>query len=137
MIEDDLDSLEDLFFDNSIQNNFKLFELIAKDDLNGVLSLLRSMKRNDKNSVALVLWILARDCRALIELKNGNSNLKSLRIWDNQIIYYQEVAKNLSHQSISKIVMLLDSMDKSIKGVNNNDPWIIAEEIVMKLSKRS
>ena len=137
LIEDDLDSLEDLFFDNSIQNNFKLFELIAKDDLNGVLSLLRSMKRNDKNSVALVLWILARDCRALIELKNGNSNLKSLRIWDNQIIYYQEVAKNLSHQSISKIVMLLDSMDKSIKGVNNNDPWIIAEEIVMKLSKRS
>ena len=49
LIEDDLDSLEDLF-DNSIQNNFKLFELIGKDDLTGVLSLLRSMKRNDKNS---------------------------------------------------------------------------------------
>ena len=64
LIEDDLDSLEDLFFDNSIQNNFKLFELIGKDDLTGVLSLFRSMKRNDKNSVALVLWILARDCRA-------------------------------------------------------------------------
>ena len=102
MIEDDLDSLEDLFFDNSIQNNFKLFELIGKDDLTGVLSLLRSMKRNDKNSVALVLWILARD-RALIELKNGNSNLKSLRIWDNQIIYYQEVAKTSLTKALAKL----------------------------------
>ena len=45
--------------------------------------------------------------------------------------------KNLSYQSISKIAHALDYMDKSIKGVNNNDPWIIAEEIVMKLSKRS
>ena len=62
--------------------------------------------------------------------------VKFFPLWNSKK-YYQEVAKNLSHQSISKIVMLLDSMDKSIKGVNNNDPWIIAEEIVMKLSKRS
>tara|TARA_B100000674_G_C37830102_1_gene910156 strand:- start:180 stop:1136 length:957 start_codon:yes stop_codon:yes gene_type:complete len=137
LIQDDLDDLNELFFDNSIQNNFKLFELISKNNITGVLNLLRSMKRNDRNSAALVLWILARDCRALIELKNGNNNLKALRIWDNQLTFYQNVAKKLSYQSINKIISLLDSLDKSIKGVNNYDPWIIVEEIALKLSKRS
>ena len=94
------------------------------------------MKKNDKNSAALVLWILSRDCRAILELKKGNSNLKPMRIWDNQQIYYQKVAKNISQQGMNKIILLLDKFDKSIKGVNDHDSWVLAEDIAIALSNR-
>ena len=136
LIQDELSDLQELFFDNSIKNNFKLFELISNGKTTEVIDILRSMKKNDKNSAALVLWILSRDCRAILELKKGNSNLKPMRIWDDQQIYYQKVAKNISQQGMNKIILLLDKFDKSIKGVNDHDSWVLAEDIAIALCYR-
>ena len=62
--------ISSVFFSKAIKNNFRLFEEMQKGNFSAAINIVDSMKENDKGSGALLLWMLARDCRAIIELKN-------------------------------------------------------------------
>jgi len=74
-----------IFNDNGIRKSTRLIEHISKRETEKAIEILESMKSNDRNSINLLIWILARDCQALNALKHNN-NLKSLNIWDSQIL---------------------------------------------------
>ena len=123
-----------IFNDNGIRKSSKLIEHISKRETQQAIEILESMKSNDRNSISLLIWILARDCQALNALKDNNSNLKSLNIWDSQIKWYQAIAKRVSIQQIKESINNLDKADKSLKGLINGDPWIKAKDVVLELS---
>ena len=123
-----------IFNDNGIRKSSKLIEHISKRETQQAIEILESMKRNDRNSISLLIWILARDCQALNALKDNNSNLKSLNIWDSQIKWYQAIAKRVSIQQIKESINNLDKADKSLKGLIDGDPWIKAKDVVLELS---
>ena len=122
-----------IFTNNGDKNNYKLIEHISKNDSDSALSIIDSMKRNDRNSVPLLIWILARDINAIKFIKDGK-NLKSLGIWDNQIHMYKKISDRTSKESIDKSIIALDGIDKCFKGVQNGDPWNGIKDIVLELS---
>ena len=123
-----------IFNNNGIRKSSRLIEHISKREANQAVDILESMKSNDRNSIALLIWILARDCQALRSLKENNANLRSLNIWDNQIKWYEALSKRISHQQIKQSIIMLDIADKSLKGIIDGDPWIRAKDIVLELS---
>ena len=123
-----------IFNDNGIRKSSRLIEHISKKETQQAIEILESMKSNDRNSISLLIWILARDCQALNALKDNNTNLKSLNIWDSQIKWYQAIAKRVSIQQIKEAINNLDKADKSLKGLIDGDPWIKAKDVVLELS---
>ena len=126
-----------VFFSKAIKNNFKLFEEMQKGNFSAAINIVDSMKENDKGSGALLLWMLARDCRAIIELKTGKNSLRQLKIWSNQENFYKEYANKISEINLNEIILQLDKFDKSIKGVLSYDSWQIAKDIVMRFCRAS
>ena len=130
-------NMSSVFFSKSIKNNFKLFEVMQKGNISSALKIIDSMEATDKGSGALLLWMLARDCRAIIELKTGKNSLKQLKIWSSQENFYKEYANKISKINLNEIILLLDKFDKSIKGVLSYDSWQIAKELVMQFCRAS
>tara|TARA_B100000965_G_C19558582_1_gene743394 strand:+ start:423 stop:1391 length:969 start_codon:yes stop_codon:yes gene_type:complete len=123
-----------IFNDNGIRKSSRLIEHISKKETQQAIEILESLKSNDRNSISLLIWILARDCQALHALKDNDTNLKSLNIWDSQIKWYQAIAKRVSIQQIKESINNLDKADKSLKGLVDGDPWIKAKDVVLELS---
>ena len=121
------------FNDNGVKKNSKLIEFISKRDTKKAFDVIDSMKRNDRNSIGLLIWILVRDCHAITLLKTKSHDLKSLNIWGNQTKWYEMIASRASHQQIKDSIHNLDKADKSLKGVIGGDPWVRAKDAVMVL----
>lgn len=122
-----------IFTSNGDKNNYKLIEHISNNESDSALSIINSMKKKDRNSVPLLIWILARDINAIKFIKDGK-NLKTLGIWDNQIYMYKRISDRTSRESIDKSINTLDGIDKCFKGVLNGDPWNGIKDIVLELS---
>ena len=122
-----------IFTSNGDKNNYKLIEHISNNESDSALSIINSMKKKDRNSVPLLIWILARDINAIKFIKDGK-NLKTLGIWDNQINMYKRISDRTSRESIDKSINTLDGIDKCFKGVLNGDPWSGIKDIVLELS---
>ena len=131
---DEEQQILNIFNDNGVKKNSKLIEYISKKDTKKAIDVIDSMKRNDRNSIGLLIWILVRDCHAITLLKTKNNDLKSLNIWGNQTKWYEMIASRASHQQIKDSIHNLDKADKSLKGVIGGDPWVRAKDAVMVLT---
>ena len=130
---DEEQQILNIFNDNGVKKNSKLIEFISKRDTKKAIDVIDSMRRNDRNSIGLLIWILVRDCHAITLLKTKNHDLKSLNIWGNQTKWYEMIASRASHQQIKDSIHNLDKADKSLKGVIGGDPWVRAKDAVMVL----
>ena len=122
-----------VFSNNGDKNNYKLIEHISKRDTKLALSVIESMKRNDRNSVALLIWILSRDINAIKHVSQGK-NIRSLGIWENQAQWYKEISSRITAKSIDKLVNEVNIVDRKFKGVLNGDPWNGIKDIILSLS---
>ena len=91
------------------------------------------MKRNDRNSVALLIWILSRDINAIKHVSQGK-NIRSLGIWENQVQWYKEISSRVTSKTIDKLVNEVNVVDRKFKGVLNGDPWNGIKNIVLSVS---
>ena len=133
----DLKNEEDIlnvFNDNGIRKSSRLIEHISKRETKEAIEILESMKSNDRNSIGLLIWVLARDCQALNLLKESKTNLRSFNIWDSQVKWYNVLSKRVSVRQIKKSINNLDKADKSLKGIIDGDPWKKAKDVVLELS---
>lgn len=122
-----------VFSNKGDKNNYKLIEHISKRDTKLALSVIESMKRNDRNSVALLIWILSRDINAIKHISQGK-NIRSLGIWENQVQWYKEISSRITAKTIDKVVNEVNIVDRKFKGVLNGDPWNGIKDIVLSLS---
>jgi len=123
-----------VFNDNGIRKSSRLIEHISKRETKEAIEILESMKSNDRNSIGLLIWVLARDCQALNLLKESKTNLRSFNIWDSQVKWYNVLSKRVSVRQIKKSINNLDKADKSLKGIIDGDPWKKAKDVVLELS---
>ena len=131
-IEDEETAME-VFSNNGNKNNFKLIEHISNQDKALALSIIDSMRTNDRNSVALLIWILSRDINAIKHLLEGK-NIKVLGIWENQIQWYKKISSRITPKSLEKIIDEINIIDRKFKGVLKGDPWNGIKDIVLRLS---
>ena len=106
---------------------------IRDRDTTSALSVIESMKINDRNSVALLIWILSRDINAIKHLLDGK-NIRSLGIWENQIQWYQKISSRIAPKKIEKLISKINIVDRKFKGVLKGDPWNGLKDIVLSLS---
>ena len=132
-IEDEQSAMS-IFTNNGEKNNYKLIEHMSNGESEPALSIIDSMKKNDRNSIPLLIWILSRDISAIKLTKDGKS-LKILGIWDSQAYMYKKLSDRVSSESLEKLINLLDSIDKRFKGVHNGDPWNGVKDIILELSR--
>ena len=123
-----------IFNDNGIRKSSRLIEHISKRETKQAVEILESMKSKDRNSINLLIWILARDCQVLSSLKERNTNLKSFNIWDSQVKWYNALSERVSVQQIKESINNLDKADKSLKGITDDDPWTKTKDVVLELS---
>ena len=122
-----------VFSNSGSKNNYKLIEYLSNGNVNSALEIVISMKNNDRNSIALLIWILARDLNAIKYLKQ-NKNLKTLGIWDSQVKWYTVISKKVSNFRLDELLDQLDLADKKFKGYLKGDPWLDAKNIVLELA---
>ena len=122
-----------VFSNKGDKSNYKLIEYISKKDTTSALSVIESMKINDRNSVALLIWILSRDINAIKHLLDGR-NIRSLGIWENQIQWYQKISSRIAPKTIEKLISKINIVDRKFKGVSKGDPWNGLKDIVLSLS---
>ena len=122
-----------VFSNKGDKNNYKLIEYISKKDKKLALSVIESMRTNDRNSVALLIWILSRDINAIKHVMDGK-NIRSLGIWENQIQWYQNISSRIAPKTINKLIGEVNIVDRKFKGVLNGDPWNGIKDIVLNLS---
>ena len=91
------------------------------------------MKLNDRNSVALLIWVLSRDINAIKYVLEGK-NIRSLGIWENQIQWYQRISSRIAPKTIEKLISKINIVDRKFKGVLKGDPWNGVKDIVLSLS---
>ena len=130
---DDEEIAMKVFSNKGDKNNYKLIEYISKKDTTSALSVIESMKINDRNSVALLIWILSRDINAIKHLLDGR-NIRSLGIWENQIQWYQKISSRIAPKTIEKLISKINIVDRKFKGVSKGDPWNGLKDIVLSLS---
>ena len=123
-----------IFNDNGIRKSSRLIEHISKKETKQAVEILESMKSNDRNSIGLLIWVLARDCQALSSLKESKTNLRSFNIWDSQVKWYNALSERVSVQQIKESINNLDKADKSLKGITDDDPWTKTKDVVLELS---
>ncbi len=122
-----------VFSNKGDKNNYKLIEYISKKDTKLALSVIESMRMNDRNSVALLIWILSRDINAIKHVSQGK-NIRSLGIWENQTQWYQKISNRITPKTINKLIDEVNIVDRKFKGVLNGDPWSGIKNIVLSLS---
>ncbi len=122
-----------VFSNKGDKNNYKLIEYISKKDTKSALSVIESMKLNDRNSVALLIWVLSRDINAIKYILEGK-NIRSLGIWENQIQWYQRISSRIAPKTIEKLISKINIVDRKFKGVLKGDPWNGVKDIVLSLS---
>tara|TARA_A100001015_G_scaffold318726_1_gene439470 strand:+ start:356 stop:1321 length:966 start_codon:yes stop_codon:yes gene_type:complete len=122
-----------VFSNKGDKNNYKLIEYISKKDTKSALSVIESMKLNDRNSVALLIWVLSRDINAIKYVLEGK-NIRSLGIWENQIQWYQRISSRIAPKTIEKLISKINIVDRKFKGVLKGDPWNGVKDIVLSLS---
>ena len=122
-----------VFSNKGDKNNYKLIEYISKKDTKLALSVIESMRMNDRNSVALLIWILSRDINAIKHVSEGK-NIRSLGIWENQTQWYQKISNRITPKTINKLIDEVNIVDRKFKGVLNGDPWSGIKNIVLSLS---
>ena len=130
---DDEEIAMKVFSNKGDKNNYKLIEYISKKDTTSALSVIESMKINDRNSVALLIWILSRDINAIKHLLDGR-NIRSLGIWENQIQWYQKISSRIAPKTIEKLISKINIVDRKFKGISKGDPWNGLKDIVLSLS---
>jgi DNA polymerase-3 subunit delta len=108
-------------------NIFELSQYILQGDARSVLRVMHSLRASDAEPT-LVLWLLARECRALLlmaeKLQQGQ-NLQNVLSgqWASLKSLYQMALKRLSSAQLKNILLSCHQTDRIIKGAAPGNVW--------------
>lgn len=120
--------LQDGLVSQSQFTTFDLSDAMLQGDLAKTLMILQQLKHADEPT-SLVLWVIARDMRAIQSLQAGET-FHNLGIWQSKQFLYQQALQRFQHQSISHWSDLLYRCDQAIKGLIAQPAW----ELLLQLA---
>lgn len=119
--------MAEVISDSTQFNVFELSQYLLKGDGRGVLRVMHSLRATDTEPT-LILWLLARECRALLlmteKLEQGHSLPSVLaNQWDSLKTLYQMALKRHSGAQLKKILLACHHADRIIKGAAAGNIW--------------
>lgn len=124
--------------DSAQFNVFELSQYILQGDCRSVLRVLQHLRSSDTEAT-LVLWLLARECRELLNMREQLQHGQTLaavlaKQWSSLKSLYQAALKRVQVAQLQQILLACQAVDQMIKGVSPGDPWNALTRISLELA---
>lgn len=110
-------------------NVFDLSEALLNQNPQQCLKIIHHLEQT-QGTPSLALWALQKDLGLIGGLMSGQDP-QSLGIWRNKITTYQSCAQRINPEQLKHLFTLIYEADCAIKGISNQKPWRIIEEICL------
>jgi DNA polymerase-3 subunit delta len=136
-----VDTITQGVLDNARYNLFGMVDSALAGDAAGSLRMLRGL-RGEGSEASVVLWALAREIRALADMRSDCDRGQSVqqvlaarRVWKNRIPLVQGALQRHNRASLAALVERAAATDGSIKGFADGNPWDNLESLVTGLCR--
>lgn len=135
-----LQDVEQIVMDQSHFQLFALSKFLLLGQAKQALHILNRLKQEGDTEAPVVLWLLARELRTLLELVQKQQQMplpqvmKAMRIWSSKQGEYRQA---LNRHNLAKIQNLLQQayqIDRQIKGMETGDAWLGLSDLTMKMA---
>ena len=132
--EEDSISLENSI-SSSIHAPYELEDSLLNSNEKRSIKILRQIKHNDPNSLALVIWVLDKLISTSLMAQRSSSPKKYLqntKMWDSKISLYLSFIRKMSSNlfSLSKDIF---EIEKTFKGIKKLDAWKEVERVIIRI----
>lgn len=114
---------------------FDLGSTLLSGDIARAMKILAGL-RSEGAEPSVVLWLLTRELRVLVELSQAHAQglglgpvFKKLRIFDKHQAHYQSALKRAGFQHYQGLLLNCSAIDASIKGQSADDPWHLISQV--------
>lgn len=121
--------------DQSRYNVYDLSESILNADLAASIKILQFLIEADE-PLNLILWVVSKEARLLLQLYEQPQNAYQLGIWKNKISLYQQAVRRLNPHTLLLLPDLLLRTDKAIKGYAKENPIQLLQQIIALLCNK-
>ncbi len=135
------DTLIDVITDQAKFDVFSLAESLLQGHLKRTYRILQILQA-EGTPPALVLWVITREVRILLKLKETRQNndvlepvFKQFQIWSQRQAYYTKAIQRLDRSVLHQAVLKAQLADNQIKGLLPGVAWETLLELSMDLAK--
>ena len=120
---------------SSIHAPYELEDCLLNFNEKRSIKILRQIKQNDPNSLALVIWVLDKLISTSLMAKKSASPKKYLedtKMWNSKISLYLSFIKKMGSNllNLSKDIF---EIEKTFKGIKKLDAWKEVERLIIKI----
>lgn len=132
--------IEQMVVDQAHYQLFALSSLLLTGQAKQALHVLHRL-RQEGSEPPVVLWLLTRELRQLIELVQKQQQMplgqamKSMRIWSSKQQEYGQALRRHAGLHWQNCLLQAYEIDRQIKGTRPGDPWLGLSDLVMKIAR--
>jgi len=120
---------------SSIHAPYELEDCLLSLNEKRSIKILRQIKQNDPNSLALVIWVLDKLISTSLMAKKSASPkryLENTKMWNSKISLYLSFIKKMESNllNLSKDIF---EIEKTFKGINRLDTWKEVEKLIIRI----
>ena len=120
---------------SSIHTAYELEDCLLNLDEKRSIKILRQIKQNDPNSLALVIWALDKLISTSLMAKKSASPkryLENTKMWNSKISLYLSFIKKMESNllNLSKDIF---EIEKTFKGIKRLDAWKEVERLIIRI----
>ena len=120
---------------SSIHAPYELEDSLLNLNEKSSMKILRQIKHNDPNSLALVIWVLDKLISTSLSAKKSPSAKKYLensKMWDSKVSLYLSFLRKMESNllSLSKDIF---EIEKTFKGIKKLDAWKEVERVIIRI----
>lgn len=127
-----LQHLLDCLQDQSRYTVYDLGDAILQGNFAQSIKILQHLMEVDE-PMSLILWVLSREIRLLMQLYEQPENAIQLGIWKSKISLYQSAVHRLQPYIFAQFPDYLLRIDKSIKGIQTENTQHLCQQIIALL----
>ena len=120
---------------SSIHTAYELEDCLLNLDEKRSIKILRQIKHNDPNSLALVIWVLDKLISTSLMAKKSSSPkryLENTKMWNSKISLYLSFIKKME-SSLLNLSKDIFEIEKTFKGIKRLDAWKEVERLIIRI----
>ena len=131
--------IDSVSLENSISSSmhapYELEDCLLNFNEKRSIKILRQIKQNDPNSLALVIWVLDKLISTSLMAKKSSSPkryLENTKMWNSKISIYLSFIKKMESNllNLSKDIF---EIEKTFKGIKRLDAWKEVERLIIRI----
>ena len=118
---------------------FKLTDALLMGDTARSIRILTGL-HNEGEAATLILWAISRELRILARLKNKQQGaavtaqqMRELGVWENRQPLVEKALQSISLAALIAALHQAAAIDRMIKGLDKDDPWLALQRLVSNL----